>query len=449
MRSIDGRSKRLSGAAPRVRTGAVGPLSAAGPVPATRQSLLLVTLLTLAFVGVGSLAAFAVEVSVTRIDGRTVEGQWLGFSTEGGLAMATSSGPDNISIDDVMSVVFTKAVDEPALAGADADANAEDKASTAMLYLADGGRLPGAFLGGSEETIRARTAIGPSVDLPLAALAGLRLVRPGLFAKAESLYQSALRNRLPGQDVLVTRDADEPKVLRGRLESIDSDSGSFTLGTRTRTFRMDRIYGLVFASGLSRIERFPVRFELRDGSVFTGRLAAGDEHSLTVANSFSASLTVPLGKLARLDVRSPRLVYLSDIEPTRVQVEGRVHRAWEVSRDHGLMGRPLSLDGKAYAKGIACHSRSELSYELTEPFVAFVAHIGIDDYVRPRGSVVFRVTGDGKELFSSGLVTGRDKSSLLRVGIEGVKTLTLIVDYGDELDVADHAVWGAARLLKP
>jgi len=392
-----------------------------------------------------STKAIGVEVSVTRIDGTTVEGSWLGFGTDGGMAIATSAGPENFSANDVMSVVFAKASDKPTPAVADAAAGA----STAMLYLADGGRLPGAFLGGSEETVRARTAIGPSLDVPLAALAGLRLVGPGEFPKAESLYQSALRDRLPGQDVLVTREADEPKVLRGRLDSIDVDSGSFTLGKQTRTFRMDRIYGLVFATGVSGTDPLPVRFELRDGSVFSGRLAAGDQRTITVSNSLSASLAVPLAKLSRLDVRSPRVVYLSDIEPTDIQIEGRVHRPWEVSRDHGLMGQALSLDGKAYAKGIACHSRSELTYVLSEPYVAFVAHLGIDDYARPRGSVVFRVLGDGKEFFSSGLVTGREMSRLVRVDIERVKTLTLIVDYGDELDVADHAVWGAARLLRP
>jgi len=399
----------------------------------------------LAVVGLVSTGAFAVEVNVTRIDGTTIEGRWLGYSTEAGMTIAVPTGSEHVAIDDVMSVMFAGAADN----AASADAGAEQPSSTATLYLADGGQLPGAFLGGTGETVRARTALGPSLDLPLAGLAGLRLVGPQAFAKAESLFQSALRDRLPGQDVLVTREADEPKVLRGRLESIDADSGSITLGNQTRTFRMDRIYGLVFATGVSRVDPLPVRFEFRDGSVFSGRLAAGDENAITVANAFSASLTVPLVKLSRLDVLSPRVVYLSDVEPTSVQVEGRVHRPWEVSRDHGLMGQPLVLDGRTYAKGIACHSRSELSYDLSEPFVAFVAHLGIDDHVRPRGSVVFRVLGDSKELFSSGLVTGRDASRLVRVGIEGVRTLTLVVDYGDELDVADHAVWGAARLLRP
>jgi len=35
------------------------------------------------------------------------------------------------------------------------------------------------------------------------------------------------------------------------------------------------------------------------------------------------------------------------------------------------------------------------------------------------------------------------------VDVRGVKILTLIVDYGLDLDLSDHAVWGDARLLKP
>ena len=56
---------------------------------------------------------------------------------------------------------------------------------------------------------------------------------------------------------------------------------------------------------------------------------------------------------------------------------------------------------------------------------------------------------DDTELYSSGLLTGRDEPKLVYVELGSAKRLTLIVDYGDELDIADHAVWGGARLLRP
>ena len=57
--------------------------------------------------------------------------------------------------------------------------------------------------------------------------------------------------------------------------------------------------------------------------------------------------------------------------------------------------------------------------------------------------------GDGKTWLDGGASTGRDHERDVIVDGRGVKTLTLIVDYGLDLDLSDHAVWGDARLLKP
>ncbi len=46
-------------------------------------------------------------------------------------------------------------------------------------------------------------------------------------------------------------------------------------------------------------------------------------------------------------------------------------------------------------------------------------------------------------------MTGVDPPRDIIVDVSGVADLTLIVDYGAELDLADAAVWGDARLLKP
>lgn len=402
-------------------------------------------LLVVASLHAGSIPANAADIAITQIDGTAVTGRWLGFQAGEGLKLATDDGPQTIPIDDIMAASLPGSSEE----AVDVGSEARETASPATVFLADGGLLPGTFLGGSDEAVQVTTALGASLELPMAMLAGLRFAEPGEYQKAESLYKAALNHRLPGSDVLVTREVDEPKVLRGRLDSLGPESGSFTLGKRTRTVRLDRIYGFVFASGVRCVDPLPVRIELRDGSVFTGRIEHADERTLVVATSLAVKATLPISGLKRLDVTSARVVYLSDQEPARTKVTGRVHRSREISRDRGLTGQGLSLGGRQYDKGIACHSLSEISYELSEPFAQFVADIGVDDEMAGRGSVVFRVVGDGKELFASGLMTGRDAPKPVRVTIEGVKELTLVVDYGDELDVSDHAVWGGARLLRP
>ncbi len=114
-----------------------------------------------------------------------------------------------------------------------------------------------------------------------------------------------------------------------------------------------------------------------------------------------------------------------------------------------VSGGPLAIGGRRFEKGLGVHSKTELAFEIGGAYETFAATIGVDDAVRPRGNVVFRVAGDNKVLFDSGVKTGADGAQDIIVDIRHVKILTLMVDYGEELDLADHADWGGARLLKP
>ncbi len=68
--------------------------------------------------------------------------------------------------------------------------------------------------------------------------------------------------------------------------------------------------------------------------------------------------------------------------------------------------------------------------------------------MRPRGSVVFRVRGDGRLLFESGETTGSDPPREIAVDVAGVRRLTLECDESGDLDLGDHADWAAARLIR-
>jgi len=117
--------------------------------------------------------------------------------------------------------------------------------------------------------------------------------------------------------------------------------------------------------------------------------------------------------------------------------------------NRSVLGSPISIGGRTFERGIGTHSRTEISYPIGGEFEQFAATIGIDDAVRPLGSVVMQVKGDGKTLFDSGALTGETPPRDILVDVKGVQTLTLLVDYGDGLDASDHAGWGDARLLRP
>ncbi|MBI2194634.1 MAG: NPCBM/NEW2 domain-containing protein [Planctomycetes bacterium] len=105
-----------------------------------------------------------------------------------------------------------------------------------------------------------------------------------------------------------------------------------------------------------------------------------------------------------------------------------------------VIGNPLQVGVSPHANGIGVFARSLLEYALNGQFRRFSARAGIDAATEGKGSVVFEVYGDGKKLWSSGIVTGLDAARDVEVDLTGVDRLRLVVtDAGDgnKFDAAD------------
>ncbi|QZT37253.1 NPCBM/NEW2 domain-containing protein [Halosquirtibacter xylanolyticus] len=153
-------------------------------------------------------------------------------------------------------------------------------------------------------------------------------------------------------------------------------------------------------------------------------------------------------------------------------------------KNKSVIGEPISIDGKPYAKGIGVLSNSVITIKLNSA-QRFSAEIGVADNLihyggdnekgtNPiksipltngkrifykvahghkqflgvegkagtvdRGSVVFRVLHNGKEIYNSGLMTQGDPLKQIDVKAKG-GLLQLIVDDAKDGSSGDHAVW--------
>jgi hypothetical protein len=393
-------------------------------------------LMALVVIGWTTAPLRAATVQALRVDGTTVQGEWAGCPDATSVSIRTAAGMERIAFDDLARVSF--------------ECPARPSDGTIVFHLADGGRLYGQLVGDAPEAVVTRTVLGDAVPIAFDRLAAIQFVRGSVaLAKAEELFEAALKARLPAQDVLITRGPEDTKSLRGRLETLDAESGSFAFADKPRTFQTDKIYAIVFATGANMQAVFPVTVELSDGSVVSGAIERADAESVKIATSVGPVLDLKVGEVMSLRVRSPRVLYVSDLTPTAERTEGMLHRPWPVRKDRSVSAAPLSMAGRAFDKGLGVHSKTELDYPIGGAYESLVATIGIDDAVRPSGSVVFRVLGDGKVLFDGGVLTGQDPPRDVKVDVTGVNTLTLVVDYGDGLDLSDHVDWGGVRLLKP
>jgi hypothetical protein len=149
------------------------------------------------------------------------------------------------------------------------------------------------------------------------------------------------------------------------------------------------------------------------------------------------------------DAARPAETYLSDVAwAGATSGYGPVER--DASNGEYLAGdgHRITINGAAYAKGLAAHADSEIRYQIGGGYTRFVADVGLDDEVGGNGSVVFRVFADDVLLYESGVMTNADAARHVDVDVAGRQVLRLVVtDAGDGI-AGDHGDWAGARLLR-
>jgi alpha-galactosidase len=115
-------------------------------------------------------------------------------------------------------------------------------------------------------------------------------------------------------------------------------------------------------------------------------------------------------------------------------------------KNKSIDGNKLTIAGKTYERGFATHSVSSLLILLEGKATSFTAQVGIDDEVKgQRPAVEFELYGDGKKLWSSGIMHLGDEAKPCSVSLVGVKKLELVVADGGNGNYYDHADWVDAK----
>jgi hypothetical protein len=257
--------------------------------------------------------------------------------------------------------------------------------------------------------------------------------------------------------LLVVRKQGALDYLEGVLGDVDDEVMHFELEKELIPVKRPKVEGLIYyhASGDELAEPLAEAID-RGGSRWQVKSVepAGDQ--LTLTTPAGLKISQPIANLERLDLSSVNTQFLSALEPVSFQFAAYFPPRTDLPiltesnkprRDLGFDGLPLKLDGKAYAKGLSLHSRTDVGFRLPGRFRRFKALVGIDDAVRPGGDVQVEIRGDRKLLWE-GRVRGSDAAQALDLDIAGVKRIDILVDFGADLDVADVLDLCEARMTK-
>jgi hypothetical protein len=288
---------------------------------------------------------------------------------------------------------------------------------------------------------------GQVVQIPLPAVANILndADDPGLRREWREKHLGKKRS----QDYLVVR----PKggialnELGGTISGNDKGQIVFDLEQRGKRKKHEldpaKVQGIIFLNSLD--PQAPSSlcqvYDINQNLLVANRVTT-DARGFLITLVCGAKLEYPRSAIARLDYRSDKLVYLSDLKPVEVIEKSKQGRTdnWHV--DKNLEDGSIQVEGQVYGKGLSLHAHTELVYSLDGKYKELKASLGMDDMVGGDGSPVVKIEGDGKELFGC-TVTRKDKRRELALDVKGIKQLRIIVtssglfDFGDQVDFAD------------
>ncbi len=113
--------------------------------------------------------------------------------------------------------------------------------------------------------------------------------------------------------------------------------------------------------------------------------------------------------------------------------------------NEGIDGADLKSGGQTFSKGVCVRSKTDMTFRLSQNFSRMTAQLGIDDSVRPKGSVDVEIFADDQSVFKS-TISGQDPIKELDVPIAGAKRVHVVVDFGAGASVGDVLIIGSPRL---
>ncbi|MEW2295145.1 NPCBM/NEW2 domain-containing protein [Streptomyces sp. NPDC006743] len=109
-------------------------------------------------------------------------------------------------------------------------------------------------------------------------------------------------------------------------------------------------------------------------------------------------------------------------------------------------GRPITVGGVVYAKGLGTHAPSEVTYYTGKACTKVTADVGVDDEKGAKGTVSFEIWADGTRAASTGVLTNAMPAQPVSADVTGAEVVRLVVTNGGDNTDSDHGDWANARL---
>jgi len=153
-------------------------------------------------------------------------------------------------------------------------------------------------------------------------------------------------------------------------------------------------------------------------------------------------LAVLLAVLLSACSMKTQTLWLDEMDLSRMQT------GWgEIRINKSVDGKPLSVGGTTYERGLGVHSIFKYMLSLEGNGRQLTAKVGVDDEMKDKKATVeFIVMGDQQILWQSGVMKAGEPARDVNVNLKGIRKLALYIsDGGDNINY-DHADWIDAKI---
>ena len=138
-----------------------------------------------------------------------------------------------------------------------------------------------------------------------------------------------------------------------------------------------------------------------------------------------------------------RTVWLDEIDS-----HGNYVQDWGSPQiNKSVVGTPLSIGGRRFERGIGGHAISRMLFEVGGKADKVEGFVGPDDANLFATDLEFKIVGDGRELWRSGVMRRGDQPKAFDVDLTGVDKVLLLIDMCDDEFMYDHADWAEVRFI--
>lgn len=271
---------------------------------------------------------------------------------------------------------------------------------------------------------------------------------------AEPELQTMLDQPTGETDRLLVTTSKGPRTVAGLLETVSKTEITINYEDQSRKVNLDKIIAMVLANLDSQQQtKYLITTIDRSRMIADGLVA--DDGKWTIGWG-KQKTTLPMEQIVRIEVKSDRVLYVSDLEAELDQLETILAPKQVNQRDKNVVGSTLRLPiasptnevaVRSFEKGLGTHSRSRLIYNLPTEYTKLNGYVGIDEATGGNGDCRCSILLDGIQVFSAD-VKGGQPAFPFSLDLQSATRLELLVEPGPMLDLSDWVNWADIRLLK-